>query len=121
MFLFLQFFQLLFQFPFSVSVFSQCGWILLFLPLIIVKHFLLEAGILSRLNRGDRLPPPGAERDPQKVAECLERVEAAARGTDNLVPPILEAVKAHATHGELCNVLRNVFGTYHPDSLTTGV
>lgn len=69
----------------------------------------------------DALNRVRAERDAQKVAECLERVEAAARGTDNLVPPILEAVKAHATHGELCNVLRNVFGTYHPDSLTTGV
>jgi len=62
-----------------------------------------------------------AERDAAKVAECLSRVEFAARGTDNLVPPILDAVKAHATHGEICNVLREVFGTYHPDSLTTGV
>jgi len=62
-----------------------------------------------------------AERDAAKVAECLSRIEFAARGTDNLVPPILDAVKAHATHGEICNVLREVFGTYHPDSLTTGV
>ena len=53
--------------------------------------------------------------------DLLAWVEAAALGTDNLVPPILDAVKAHATHGELCNVLREVYGTYHPDSLTTGV
>ncbi len=62
-----------------------------------------------------------AERDSKKVAECLARVEAAARSSDNLVPVILDAVKVHASHGEICNVLREVFGTYHPDSLTTGV
>lgn len=61
------------------------------------------------------------ERDAKKVTACLARVEVAARGTDNLVPPILDAVKALATHGEICDVLREVFGTYHPDSLTTGV
>ncbi len=69
----------------------------------------------------ERLRKVRADRDGGKVAECLARVEAAARGSDNLVPPILDAVKAHATHGEICNVLREVFGTYHPDSLTTGV
>ena len=49
------------------------------------------------------------------------RVREAAAGTENLVPPILEAVKLYATHGEICDVLRDVFGTYTPDSLTTGV
>jgi len=62
-----------------------------------------------------------AARDDDQVALCLSRVEAAARGSVNLVVPILEAVKVHATHGEICNVLREVYGTYHPDSLTTGV
>jgi len=62
-----------------------------------------------------------AERDEVKVERCLAQVEAAARGSANLVPPILEAVKAHATHGEICNVMREVFGVYHPDSSTTGV
>jgi methylmalonyl-CoA mutase N-terminal domain/subunit len=69
----------------------------------------------------DNLEKVRANRDADAVAACLSRVEAAARGTDNLVPPILEAVKAHATHGEICNVLRDVFGTYYPDSLTAGV
>ncbi|MFT5441357.1 MAG: methylmalonyl-CoA mutase N-terminal domain/subunit [Myxococcota bacterium] len=69
----------------------------------------------------DNLDKVRANRDADAVAACLSRVEAAARGTDNLVPPILEAVKAHATHGEICNVLRDVFGTYYPDSLTAGV
>jgi methylmalonyl-CoA mutase N-terminal domain/subunit len=57
----------------------------------------------------------------KRVEECLARVEEAARGESNLVPPILEAVKAHATQGEICDALRKVFGVYRPDSLTSGV
>jgi methylmalonyl-CoA mutase N-terminal domain/subunit len=53
-----------------------------------------------------------ARRDPAAVAAGLERLEAAARGSDNLMPPILDAVKAYATLGEICGVLRRVFGTY---------
>lgn len=60
-------------------------------------------------------------RDETLVAKTLERVREAATGDDNLVPPILEAVKALATQGEICDVMRDVFGVYHPDSLTSGV
>ena len=49
------------------------------------------------------------------------RVRAAAAGTDNLVPPILAAVRANATHGEICDAMRDVFGVHHPDSQTSGV
>jgi methylmalonyl-CoA mutase N-terminal domain/subunit len=38
----------------------------------------------------------------------------AAQGKDNLVPFVLEAVKNYATIGEICGVLRSVFGEYHP-------
>jgi methylmalonyl-CoA mutase N-terminal domain/subunit len=37
---------------------------------------------------------------------------AAARGSQNLVPPMLDAVRAEATVGEVCGVLREVFGGY---------
>jgi len=50
------------------------------------------------------------ERDNEAVRSALERVEAAARGTDNLMPPVLSAVKAYATLGEICDVFRNVWG-----------
>ena len=60
-------------------------------------------------------------RDAKRVEECLLRVEEAAREDANLVPPILEAVRAYATQGEICDALRNVFGVYHPDSLTSGI
>jgi methylmalonyl-CoA mutase N-terminal domain/subunit len=53
-----------------------------------------------------------ASRDAARVASCLEAVrEAAAQGT-NLMPPIIESAKAYCTQQEICDVLRNVFGTY---------
>lgn len=55
-----------------------------------------------------------ATRDNGKVQETLAKLKAAAEGTDNLYPPILEAVKAYATLGEICDTLRDVFGEYTP-------
>jgi methylmalonyl-CoA mutase N-terminal domain/subunit len=53
-----------------------------------------------------------ASRDSASVAATLAAVRAAAAGTQNLMPPFVEAVDAGATLGEICNVLRDVFGTY---------
>jgi len=55
-----------------------------------------------------------ARRDEALVQLTLDRVEAVARGQENLVPPIIEAVKAYATLGEICDTLRRVFGEYQP-------
>ncbi len=52
------------------------------------------------------------ERDNAKVEEALESLRKAAKSDDNLMPLILEAVKAYATLGEICGVLREVFGEY---------
>jgi methylmalonyl-CoA mutase N-terminal domain/subunit len=52
------------------------------------------------------------ERDNAKVAQSLALLKEAARGTDNVVPPILEAVKAYASLGEISDALREVFGEY---------
>jgi methylmalonyl-CoA mutase N-terminal domain/subunit len=68
-----------------------------------------------------RLAEVKAKRDAGKVAETLDAVREAAQSGENLVPPILEAVKVYATQGEICDVLREVFGTYTPDTLTSGV
>jgi methylmalonyl-CoA mutase N-terminal domain/subunit len=54
-----------------------------------------------------------AERDAALVEARLEEVRAAAAGSANLMPRFLEAVDAGATLGEICNVLRAVFGTHH--------
>jgi methylmalonyl-CoA mutase, N-terminal domain len=53
-----------------------------------------------------------AARDGAAVAAALAAVESAARGSDNLMPPIIQAARAHATQQEICDRLRAVFGTY---------
>lgn len=52
------------------------------------------------------------ERDNTAVEEKLEALRKAAEGDTNLMPFILDAVKAYATLGEICGVLREVFGEY---------
>ncbi len=59
-----------------------------------------------------RLRALRARRSAVAVAAALEAVRAAARGTENLMPRILEAVKAEATLGEISDALRDVFGEY---------
>ncbi len=52
-------------------------------------------------------------RDNVRVEKALAALKQAAEGTDNLLPHILEAVRAYATLGEMCDTLRGVFGEYH--------
>ena len=59
-----------------------------------------------------RLQRVRAERDNSVVEAALRRLRAAARDADNLMYPILEAVNAYATLGEITGVLREVFGEY---------
>ena len=53
-----------------------------------------------------------AGRDPEAVRQHLQRLQAAARGTENLMPHILAAVKVYATLGEISDALREVFGEH---------
>ncbi len=53
-----------------------------------------------------------AERDSAAWTAALARLEDAARGTDNLLPPIIEAVNAYATVGEISDRLRTAFGVH---------
>jgi methylmalonyl-CoA mutase N-terminal domain/subunit len=53
-----------------------------------------------------------AKRDGAAVKAALAKLEAAAKGTDNLIPLILEAVKVYATLGEIADVFRGVFGKH---------
>ena len=52
------------------------------------------------------------ERNNREVKSALEKLKETAKGTDNLMYPIIDAVKAYATLGEICDVLREVFGEY---------
>ena len=53
-------------------------------------------------------------RDRKAVDRNLGRLEEVARGEENMIPAILESVRAHATLGEISDLLRSVFGTYRP-------
>ena len=59
-----------------------------------------------------RLEALRRRRDAAQVSRTLDALRAAARATDNLMPPILAAVRAYATIGEMCDALRDVFGEY---------
>jgi methylmalonyl-CoA mutase N-terminal domain/subunit len=58
----------------------------------------------------ERLAQVKRERDSERVSIALKRLEEVARGTDNTMPPFLDCVEAYATIGEMCDVLRGVFG-----------
>jgi methylmalonyl-CoA mutase, N-terminal domain len=53
-----------------------------------------------------------AERDPAAWSSALDRLDAAARSGDNLLPPLIDAVKAYATVGEISNRLRTAWGEH---------
>ncbi len=63
----------------------------------------------------DRVSAVRMDRDADLATAALRAVSAAASGTDNLIPPIIAAVKARATLGEISDALRAIWGTYHPE------
>jgi methylmalonyl-CoA mutase, N-terminal domain len=60
----------------------------------------------------EKLSKVKKERDNKKVKDALATLKKAALGTENVVPPILEAVRAYASLGEISDTLREVFGEY---------
>ena len=62
----------------------------------------------------ERLARIRRDRNQTAVTRALAGVKAAAQGNDNLMPAILEAVRAYATNGEITDALRHVFGSYDP-------
>jgi methylmalonyl-CoA mutase, N-terminal domain len=86
-----------------------------------VNKFTIEEGAPEGLlrvkeevevNQKAALAKMKAGRDNEKVQAALKTLEEAAKGTDNLMPFILDAVKSYATLGEVANVFRGVFGTH---------
>jgi methylmalonyl-CoA mutase N-terminal domain/subunit len=57
-----------------------------------------------------------AGRDAEKASGLMGRLDSTARGSENLMPILIECVDADITLGEICNVLRGVFGEYRPQS-----
>lgn len=60
----------------------------------------------------EKLAKIKAHRHEEKVTHLLEKLKEAAKGGSNLMFPIIEAVKAYATLGEICSVLKEIFGEY---------
>ncbi|HSL93574.1 MAG TPA: methylmalonyl-CoA mutase family protein [Bacillota bacterium] len=68
----------------------------------------LQRGKLKELRR---------TRDNAAVQSSLDTLRRAAQGSDNVMPGILDAVRNYATLGEICGVLRDVFGEYRPEEI----
>ena len=65
-------------------------------------------------QQAERLERLRAARDGDEVARRLDELRTAARGTDNVLPPMREALRARATGGEVADALREVWGRYVP-------
>jgi len=65
-----------------------------------------------------RLSKLRAERSQEAVTRQLNSLRDAAKGTANLMPFIYDAVKVYATLGEICEAMRDVFGTYEEVAIT---
>ena len=91
----------------TVGVNEYCTGDRLDIPLLQVDRAGEQLQI-QRLNEVRR------RRDNRETSGKLRALEQAARGSENLMPPLLDAVNAYATLGEMMDVLRNVFGEYQP-------
>ncbi|MFQ5977689.1 MAG: methylmalonyl-CoA mutase [Candidatus Heimdallarchaeota archaeon] len=65
----------------------------------------------------DQLKSVKATRNSKKVEEILEKLKNAAKGSENMMPLIVDAVREYATVQEICDVLRDVFGIYEEPAI----
>jgi methylmalonyl-CoA mutase N-terminal domain/subunit len=68
----------------------------------------------SERQQVERLRAFKADRGASVVEQRLEEVRAAARGTENLLPVLRQALKDRCSLGEVCGAMRDVFGEYQP-------
>jgi methylmalonyl-CoA mutase N-terminal domain/subunit len=73
-----------------------------------------ESVARQQLGRVDRLR---RTRNKVMVARSLDRLRKAAAGTENTMPALLDAVRAYATVGEMCDALRDVWGEYQEQAI----
>jgi methylmalonyl-CoA mutase N-terminal domain/subunit len=73
---------------------------------------LLHIDETSARHQEAKLAALRARRDRGRVDRALDQLKRAAEGTENTMPRLLDAVRAYATLGEICDALRAVFGTY---------
>src|SRR5947209_1632816 len=75
-----------------------------------VPILVIDEGV--RDHQVKRLQQARDRRDPGAVSNALEKVRQAARSNENTMPATIEAVRAYATLGEICDALRDVYGLY---------
>ena len=73
---------------------------------------LLRVDPTIRISQIEKLNTLKSERDNDRAQKSLDELKGVAEGDGNLMVPIVEAVKAYATLGEICDILRGVFGEY---------
>ncbi len=73
---------------------------------------LLKVDLTIQQQQIDRLNQIKRQRDAGAVARSLSHLKTIAESEDNLMPAIIDAVRVYATIGEICDVLREVFGQY---------
>ncbi len=78
---------------------------------------ILQIGDEIAERQKKRLERVKQERNTEKVTTALLKIQEAAKGNENLFPLILDAVKLYASIGEICDVLREVFGEWKGDLL----
>ena len=78
---------------------------------------LLHIDETAESSQVEKLTKLKKRRDNDRVLRSLEALRTAAIGTENTMPHILEAVRAYATVGEICDIFREVFGTYTESSV----
>ncbi len=75
-----------------------------------IEILVIDEGVAHRQRQ--KLAELKRKRDCARVKSAIESLAGAAASDTNLMPYILECVRAYATLGEMCDVLRRVFGTY---------
>lgn len=78
---------------------------------------LLEIDESAEKKQIERLRKLKRERDNEKVGQVLDKVHQVAKSNENIMPVLIEAVKAYATVGEIADALRDVFGEYREPSI----
>ncbi len=78
---------------------------------------LLQIDETAQAHQANKLTDLKSRRDNQRVSRALAELRRVAKGTENTMPGIIEAVRAYASVGEICDAFREVFGTYTETSV----
>ena len=77
----------------------------------------LEIGVETERKQVEGLRKLKKERDNQRVSQVLGRVRSVAKSDENIMPVVIDAVKAYATVGEISDALREAFGEYREPNI----